>query len=164
MSREDDWAISLFQEQCADLRNRTQPEFLLASAAIAGFGAVIWGVASISGDSIAPIVAGGWIWATYVGVERKIVHDGHHYDRIKAERARLLKKIGSSDWKVGELIPAVFLKDATEQQMVGGEEPGRKVTIKAIRWSAIAAGAFCVLKASFIWKAACIMAPLISSP
>src|SRR2546427_35418 len=105
MEAKDHLLFAIFEDLGEEVRKRRDPEYIYTAAAVGGFGAVSWGVASLSGanpqrilsgwadpPSVAAFLTGGLAAAVIF----KIIKDHRVYVELRNEEVRIVSLLAKS--------------------------------------------------------------------
>ncbi len=142
-----DLQLVLLKELGDALRARSEAEHLYTAAAVAGFGAVAWGVAALQPERYAGrafYLRPAWVAAVGIlivaaFIVAKILREHGIYAMTKKEQARIAAQLASLEGAAG-IIPEYMLKEDAGP----GYKGSRRIVIAA---AAVAAG-FCL---SLVW-------------
>jgi hypothetical protein len=114
-----DLQLVLLTDLSVALRARSEPEHLYTAAAVGGFGAVTWGVASLQPEKFSSrppykrpagvAIFGTLLVAFAIGV--KIYREHKRYAEIKEDRAKIANQLASQQGATG-IIPKDYLSPA----------------------------------------------------
>jgi hypothetical protein len=112
-----DVLLALLAEHGSAMREKSQPEYVYTAAALAGFGAVSWGVAALQPASYAnrfwthpAAIAAAGVFFTAVALIAKSRREHAVYQRIRAGRAAAAASLKALLGENGNLVPDEFLK------------------------------------------------------
>lgn len=99
-------ALKWLSERGADLRARTQAEYLYTAGALAMFGGVAWGILPLH-RRLSGMVAAAGILLVALFIDKKICHDHQRYDEIWIGRAKIAKELDPNNSDAAIIAPAV---------------------------------------------------------
>lgn len=141
----DDLLLAALQDLGEEVRKRRDPEYIYTAAAVGSFGAVSWGVASLSTATSQRVVSG---WATPASVAaigtgllaaaviHKIYRDHDAYAGLRNEQVKIAGLLAT---KLG-----VNVKDLPKQYREVGRGLGYLWSMAVVLVAAIGAVAFCL--------------------
>ena len=129
-----DIELTWLEQLGADLRARTQAEYLYTAAAIAGFGGVCWGVAAQQNHYLGSVAAVA-IFLLAVAIGFKIRSDHKAYEVVWRDRVKI----------VGKLSQRPNSTDIFPDRIKGEPGHGYRSSIAVLLAAAVGAILFCLV-------------------
>jgi len=165
-SRQLEGLQTFFDDSSAEVRARRIAEYTYTAAAIAAFGALAWGVASVAGQHTAmtcngiPIVDRA-VWAAVaaivlltLAVTAKIHKEHAHHNRVRHESSRIARKIAEL-CDIDDFMPTAFKHTTTGW--------GHLLSVLVLDAGAIGAIGFCISLTSTAVSSVAAWSTLIAS-